>query len=153
MKQMFTAKVTGFCECVGTVAVLLGGGHGILQGQYGLSADQLISAKMVLGNGTAITISDTSHSDLFWAIRGAGHNFGIVTEYTYRIYDARPNETWGFEQFFFAGHQLKELYTTVNKMKKSQPPQVTEFALITRIPSMDPVNVKALAPNYVANVG
>lgn len=132
---------------------MLGGGHGILQGQYGLLADQLISAKMVLGNGTAVTISNTSHSDLFWAIRGAGHNFGIVTEYTYRLYDARSKETWVYEQFFFAGHQLKELYTTVNKMKKSQPPQVTEFGYITRIPSMDPVNVGALPLNSVAKVG
>jgi hypothetical protein len=133
--------VTGVCECVGSVAPLLGGGHGLLQGEYGLLADQLVSARLVLANSTAIKVSNTSHPDLFWAIRGAGHNFGIVTEYTEKVYDARPNETWGFEQFVFAGHQLEQLYTAVNQMKRLQPPQVVEWGLITRMPAIDPVNV------------
>ena len=72
--------VHGVCECVGYTAVLLGGGHGILQGRYGLIADQLVSARMVLANGSAVTVSADSHPELFWAIRGAGHNFGIVVE-------------------------------------------------------------------------
>lgn len=120
---------------------MLGGGHGLLQGEYGLLADQLISARIVLGNSTAVIVSNTSHSDLFWAVRGVGHNFGIVTEYTYRIYNARVNETWGFEQFIFAGSQLGELYTTVNKMKQSQPAEVVEWAFITLMQALDPVNV------------
>ncbi|KAH6678178.1 hypothetical protein B0J14DRAFT_316655 [Halenospora varia] len=54
--------VTGFCECTGTVAPLLGGGHGILQGLHGLLADNLLSARLVLANGTAITVSSESHT-------------------------------------------------------------------------------------------
>ncbi len=137
-----TFQVTGVCECVGAVAPMLGGGHGLLQGKYGLLADQLINPRIVLGNGTAVTVSNTSHPDLFWAIRGAGHNFGIVTEYTYRIFAARPNERWGFEQFIFAGTQLGRLYTAVNKMKQSQPAEVVEWGFITRMPALDPVNVR-----------
>jgi FAD/FMN-containing dehydrogenase len=64
---------------------MLGGGHGLLQGHYDLLADNLISARMVLANGTAVTVSSESNPDLFWAIRGAGHNFGIVTEFEYNI--------------------------------------------------------------------
>jgi FAD/FMN-containing dehydrogenase len=64
---------------------MLGGGHGLLQGHYGLLSDNLISARMVLANGTAVTVSSESNPDLFWAIRGAGHNFGIVTEFEYKI--------------------------------------------------------------------
>ncbi|KAJ9610002.1 hypothetical protein H2200_006332 [Cladophialophora chaetospira] len=119
---------------------MLGGGHGFLQGQYGLLADQLINARIILGNGTIVTASKTSHADLFWAIRGAGHNFGIVTEYTLRVYDAQSDDTWAFQQFIFAGKQLDQLYTAVNTMKKSQPAQVVEWGFITRMPVLDPVN-------------
>lgn len=120
---------------------MLGGGHGLLQGQHGVIADQLISAKLVLSNGTRVTVSNTSHPDLFWAIRGAGHNFGIVSEYTLRIYDAQSDVPWSLEQFTFAGSQVEQLYTAVNKMKQSQPANVVEWGLITRIPALDPVKV------------
>lgn len=53
--------MTGACECVGLVGPLLGGGHGYLQGQYGLVSDQLISARVVLATGDAITVSATQH--------------------------------------------------------------------------------------------
>ena len=64
------------------MGVALGGGHGTLQGHYGLLADQIVAARIVLGNGKAVTASKKKNSDLFWALRGAGHNFGIVTEVT-----------------------------------------------------------------------
>lgn len=75
------------CDCVGYMAPILGGGHGWLQGRYGLEADQLISTRLVLANGTVTTVSEESNPDLFWAIRGAGHNFGFVTQAKMRIYD------------------------------------------------------------------
>ena len=121
---------------------MLGGGHGLLQGKYGLLADQLLSTRMVLANGTAVTVSNNSHPDLFWAIRGAGHNFGIVTEFTYRIYDARPNETWGFEQFVFTEDKLEVLYSLLNKLIKTQPPEVVHISMVLRLPTIDPVKVE-----------
>ncbi|ESZ94483.1 hypothetical protein SBOR_5131 [Sclerotinia borealis F-4128] len=63
--------VTGICECVGFSAPALGGGHGWLQGQYGLMADQVISARLLLSNGEVVTMSEKSNPDLFWAIMGA----------------------------------------------------------------------------------
>src|ERR1700753_1122435 len=72
-----TVPATGICECVGVTAPMLGGGHGWNQGKYGLPADQVVEARIVLSNGTAVTVSDTYNPDLFWAIRGAGHNFGL----------------------------------------------------------------------------
>lgn len=125
---------------------MLGGGHGILQGQYGLLADQLIQARLVLANGSVVTVSNDSNPDLFWAVKGAGHNFGIVTEYTYRIYDARPNETWGFEQFVFTGDKIEQLYNVVSVMRETQPPQVVEFGLVLRLPDIDPVKVRRTSP-------
>ncbi|KAF2214235.1 hypothetical protein CERZMDRAFT_6798, partial [Cercospora zeae-maydis SCOH1-5] len=59
----------------------LGGGHSMLQGQHGFAADNLVSACLVLVNSTAITMSRTSHPELSWALRGAGHISGIVTSF------------------------------------------------------------------------
>lgn len=67
--------------------VTLGGGIGPLTGVHGLSIDSLLSVEMVTGKGEILTASATQNPELFWGIRGAGFNFGIVTSATYRVYD------------------------------------------------------------------
>jgi FAD/FMN-containing dehydrogenase len=69
------------------VGATLGGGIGPLQGIHGLIIDALLSVRIVTGKGEIVTASETENSDLFWAVRGAGANFGIVTSATYRIHD------------------------------------------------------------------
>jgi FAD/FMN-containing dehydrogenase len=113
--------VTGVCECVGLTAVALGGGHGALQGYYGLASDQLLSVRLVLANGSAITVSETERSDLFWALRGADHNFGIVTSLSYRIHDidmANGKDIWSYELFIYAAtpENVRAVYTQASKM-------------------------------------
>ncbi|KAI1777235.1 hypothetical protein F4818DRAFT_341465 [Hypoxylon cercidicola] len=129
--------VTGVCECVGISAPILGGGHGWLQGQYGLLADQVISARLILPSGDVVTVSESSNPDLFWAIKGAGHNFGLVTEWEYRIYDAKY-EKWSYEIFIFSGDKLEGLYELTNEMLKSQPPQVIHWSYIFKVAEIDP---------------
>ncbi|KAH8589816.1 hypothetical protein B0O99DRAFT_664427 [Bisporella sp. PMI_857] len=68
---------TGACDCVGLAGAGLGGGHGRLEGLYGMISDNFRQLNVVLADGSAIRVNAASHSDLFWAIRGAGHNFGI----------------------------------------------------------------------------
>lgn len=134
--------VTGICECVGVSAPVLGGGHGWLQGQYGLAADQIISARLVLPNGEAVTVSKDSNPDLFWAIRGAGHNFGYVSEWTYRIYDANPKaHKWSYDIFVFAGDKLEALFNLHNEMQKSQPANAVHWSYILRVTEIDPDHV------------
>lgn len=80
----------------------LGGGHRYLHGQKGLVADQMVSARVVLADGEVVTASEEENEDLFWAIRGAGHNFGVVTEMVYKAFDVvRPE--WAFEYLFLWG--------------------------------------------------
>lgn len=95
---------------------------------------------MVLADGKAVTVSQNSHPDLFWGIRGAGHNFGIVTESRHKIYDVVPNSTWAYEAFIFTGDKLEALYTLTNEMMKTQPAYVMHWGVIRRSPTVDPVH-------------
>lgn len=78
--------VTGVCNTVGIIPALLGGGLGNLISLYGLGVDQILSARLVLASGEVITCSKDENEDLFWGIRGAGHNFGIVSQLTVKAY-------------------------------------------------------------------
>ncbi|KAH9905587.1 FAD-binding domain-containing protein [Xylariomycetidae sp. FL2044] len=131
--------VTGICESVGISAVALGGGHGWLQGQYGLPADQIVSARLVLPDGDVVIVSEDSNSDLFYAIKGAGHNFGFVTEWTYRVYDINARAPkWSYEIFVFSGDKLEAVFDLANEMMKSQPPQAIHWSYIIRVAQIDP---------------
>jgi hypothetical protein len=139
--------VTGICEEVGFSAPVLGGGHGWLQGQYGLAADQVISARVVVPNGDIVTVSEDSNPDLFWAIRGAGHNFGFVTEWTYRIYDMNPQAPkWSYDIFIFSGDKLEEVFNLHNELQKSQPAHAIIWSYITRVEQIDPDHVSRTLP-------
>lgn len=63
----------------------LGGGIGRFTGKYGLQIDALLSVRLITADGQLLHVSNTSYPELFWAIRGAGHNFGIVTSATYEL--------------------------------------------------------------------
>jgi FAD/FMN-containing dehydrogenase len=79
------ALSTGDTHSVGMGGLTTGGGIGFMARKYGLAIDNLVSAEVVTANGEIVTTSESEHSDLFWAIRGGGGNFGIVTEFTYRL--------------------------------------------------------------------
>ncbi|KPI41513.1 6-hydroxy-D-nicotine oxidase [Cyphellophora attinorum] len=133
---------TGVCECVGLAGLALGGGHGRLQGQYGLVADQTLSTRLVLANGSIVTASATSHPDLFWALRGAGHYFGIVTEFKLKIYPAAGHESWAISINTFPGSRLEEVCSTVNTIVEHQPAEAVHMSMISLNPAIsttDPI--------------
>jgi hypothetical protein len=104
--------VTGTCECVSYMGPGLGGGHGWLQGHHGLIADQWLSMNVVLADGTLKTIDQSS--DLFWGMQGAGHNFGIVTSVSAKIYDI-VHSNWAIETIIFSGDQVEAVYEAANE--------------------------------------
>jgi FAD/FMN-containing dehydrogenase len=81
----------GNSPCVNMIGATIGAGVGPLTGQYGLIIDSLLSVDLVTATGQLVTASETENSDLFWAVRGAGANFGIIVSATYRVYDAPNN--------------------------------------------------------------
>lgn len=80
------ATTLGVNTDTGIAGLTLGGGYGWLAGKYGLACDNLLSAEVVTADGKTVHCSEEQHDDLFWALRGAGANFGIVTEFEYRLH-------------------------------------------------------------------
>jgi FAD binding domain/Berberine and berberine like len=85
-QQVGLATTTGTVSSVGLAGLTLGGGYGPLMGQYGLVADNLLSAQLVTADGHLLTTSATEHADLFWGVRGGGGNFGVVVSLEYRLH-------------------------------------------------------------------
>ncbi|KAK7421591.1 hypothetical protein QQX98_002058 [Neonectria punicea] len=116
----------------------LGGGHGWLQGHHGLIADQFVSMNLVLADGTLETIDETS--DLWWAMKGAGHNFGIVTSLTAKVYDIE-HTNWAIETLIFSSAQVEEVYQAANdNLLGKQPEGVINWSYWLNSPDADPTN-------------
>lgn len=109
-----TLPATGSCSCVGLLGPALGGGHGRLEGQYGLVSNNILNVNVVLADGTAIRVNCTQHADLFWALQGAGHNFMIVTSFEMKIHPRRVN-TWHYHNYVWSGDQLETVFEELNK--------------------------------------
>jgi hypothetical protein len=109
---------TGSCDCVGMMGPGLGGGLGRHGGLYGLISDNLIQLNVVLANGQAIRVNSTSYNDLLWGLKGAGHNFGIVTSFELAIHPRGP-DLWHYHNYIWKGDQLEAVFNALNAFSSS----------------------------------
>ena len=133
--------MTGTCECVSFLGPALGGGHGWLQGHHGLVADQFVSMNIVLADGSLQAID--AKSDLWWAMKGAGQNFGIVTSLTSTIYDIQ-HRNWAINTLIFSGDKVEAVYQAANDYllkNGTQPADVINWSYWLNIPAVDPNKV------------
>ena len=84
------ATPLGIVSATGIAGLTLGGGIGWLGGKHGLACDNLLSADLVTADGSLLTVSPEEHPDLFWAVRGGGGNFGVVTSFEYCLHEVGP---------------------------------------------------------------
>ncbi len=99
---------------------MLGGGVGRLQGKYGLTSDAVVKMKVFLWNGTMVEASNSANSDLFWGMQGAGQNFGVVTETTYRTWPQENNGTFYSADLYFTDDSLKGVLERLNTVIANQ---------------------------------
>ncbi|KAI3336885.1 Glucooligosaccharide oxidase [Xylariaceae sp. AK1471] len=104
---------TGSCSCVGMVGATLGAGVGRYQGIHGLIIDALLSVRLVTADGKLVTVSEESNPDLFWGIRGAGANFGVITSATYKIHKLTNDGQVLNADFVFPGNVTSAYFKTL----------------------------------------
>lgn len=132
----------GSCACVGVVGATLGGGIGSLHGLRGLLADYLEEVEVVTASGDLIKASETEHKDLFWALRGAGSNYGIVTSATYRLPEVTNKGVYVNADYVFPVSANQSFFEVLEQFDNTLPPRLA----ITGASFFDRVNNKVNRP-------
>jgi FAD/FMN-containing dehydrogenase len=127
------AVTGGRVTTTGIAGLALGSGSGWLERKYGLTCDNLIEAEVVTADGRIVTASETENADLFWALRGGGGNFGIVTAFHFRLHEVGPIVLGGM--LVFTPDRGKELLRFYRDFMAEAPDEVgTGFAFVCAPP-------------------
>ena len=118
------ATTLGFVSQTGVAGLTLGGGFGYLSRRFGFTVDDLVEVEMVTADGLVHTASRESEPDLFWAIRGGGGNFGVVTEFTYRLHDIGPGIVGGLIAWPASDH-AEDVLGIYQELTASAPRELT----------------------------
>jgi hypothetical protein len=126
------ATVLGFVSETGVAGLTLGGGFGYLTRRFGWSADNLEEVEIVTADGKIRTASRTQNTDLFWAVRGGGGNFGVVTRFTFRLHEVGPLVTGGLVGW--SAERADEVLAAYQALTASAPRELTAVAMIRLAP-------------------
>jgi FAD/FMN-containing dehydrogenase len=139
------ATTGGTVGDTGIAGLTLGGGFGWLEGLFGMTVDNVLSADVVLASGELVHASADEHADLFWAIRGGGGNFGIITSFEYRLHEVGPMIVGGMVLHPF--ERAAEVLTFYREFLASAPDELTVAAVLVTGP--DGQKAVAVAAAYI----
>jgi FAD/FMN-containing dehydrogenase len=128
------AVPAGIVSTTGVAGLTLGGGHGYLSRQYGLTIDNLLEADVVLADGRLVTASQDQHPDLFWALRGGGGNFGVVTSFRFR---SHPVTTVHGGPIFYDVADARQVMRWYRGFLPRAPERLSPFLGLKRVPSAE----------------
>jgi FAD/FMN-containing dehydrogenase len=111
------------------VGVSIGAGANHWQGVHGYVMDSIISVRLITADARLIEVSEDSHPDLFWAIRGAGHNFGVITSATYRLYPPTNNDEILVVDAAFLPRANTSYFEALGEISRNQPPNLSHFSV------------------------
>lgn len=150
-QQHGLAVPSGAVTHTGIAGLTLGGGIGWLMRKHGLTIDQLQSVELVTADGRQLTASEAEHADLFWAIRGGGGNFGVVTEFTYRLNPVGPTVLSSLVLWPLAdGVDVVRHY---REWCAGAPDELTTALVLRRAPRLDLIPVELHGRPVVGVVG
>lgn len=129
------AVPAGIVSTTGISGLTLGGGHGHLSRSFGLTIDNLLEADVVLADGTFVTANERENSDLFWALRGGGGNFGVVTSFVYRAHPVR-NVYAG--PIFWEIKHAQRIMQAYRELLPEAPEALSPFLGLKKVPSTAP---------------
>ena len=126
------ATVLGFVSKTGVAGLTLGGGFGYLTRRFGWTADNLASVQIVTADGSLRTANAEEHHDLFWAVRGGGGNFGVVTRFSLRIHEVGPNVTGGL--MLWGAERIEEVLAAYRNLTANAPRTLTAALVVLTAP-------------------
>lgn len=133
---VFAVNLNGFvpeigsCSCVGMVGATLGAGVGRYQGVHGLIIDALVSVRLVTAESDIINVSATQHSELFWGIRGAGFNFGIILSATYKVTDLTNHGEVMSADLIYPASANVSFFKAMDSFHNELPKELSFFLII-----------------------
>jgi FAD/FMN-containing dehydrogenase len=137
----------GDASTTGLGGLVMGGGFGFLSGKHGLVVDNLLAAEIVTADGEILRASKTENPDLFWAIRGGGGNFGVVTAYEFQLHPL-PQVLGGMMIFPF--ERAAEIVRLYRDVAESAPDELTMYLGMATMP--DGMSIVALMPVYSGEI-
>src|SRR5215467_6800584 len=130
------ATTGGIVSTTGVGGLTLGGGIGYLSRPYGLSIDNLRSAEVVTADGQVVTANQDQNADLFWALRGGGGNFGVVTNFEFQVH---PVSTVFGGMLLYPLAKARELLKAYRDVARNASDKLTVFAAMMHAPDGTPV--------------
>jgi len=128
------AVPTGINSTTGIAGLTLGGGFGWLSRKHGMTIDNLLSADVVLADGSTVVASETENADLFWGLRGGGGNFGVVTSFEFQAHAVGPEVMSGLIVHPFSA--AREVLQAYRDFLKDAPDEVTVWCVMRKAPPL-----------------